>query len=254
MMIKTRISLVAITTLLFSVPTFADVNNIGTASQEASISMLKAAMTAAPKATTTTSTSSVSADQIKAIEAQAPNLNPKALDAALKPYEVARAKGLDPQQILTVVDFSKPSTDQRFYVIDFKNNKVLFNTLVAHGKNSGDNYATHFSNQPGSDESSLGLYVTQQTQTGHDGYELVIKGVTPGYNTNAQSRAVIVHGAAYVSPQFAQSHDRLGRSWGCFALDKSQVTSVINTIKDGSLIFAYAPDQAFLNTDTTMTV
>ncbi len=196
----------------------------------------------------------VTSSQIKAIEAQAPDLNPTALQAAIKPYEKARAQGMDPQQILTVVDFSKPSTQQRFYVIDFKNNKVLFNTWVAHGKNSGANYATKFSNASGSNESSLGLYQTAQPYHGNDGYDLTLKGLTPGYNTNAESRAVIVHGAAYVSPQIAKSHDRIGRSWGCFALDKNVVKPVINTIKNGSLIFAYAPVPSFLNSSAYMTV
>lgn len=217
------------------------------------LTAVSALFAAAPSfADANTSNVAITPAQISSIEAQAPNLNPAALNAAIKPYEKARAEGMDPQQILTVVDFSKPSTQQRFYVIDFKNDKVLFNTLVAHGKNSGDNYTTSFSNAPSSDESSLGLYETQQPYVGHDGYALRIKGLTPGYNTNAESRDVVVHGAAYVSPEFAASHGRLGRSWGCFALDKSQIKPVVDTIKGGSLIFAYAPQQAFLENSTNM--
>lgn len=190
---------------------------------------------------------SVSPTQIKAIEAQAPDLNPKALNAALEPYEKARSAGLDKQEILTIVDFSKPSTTNRFYVIDVKHAKVLYNTLVAHGKNSGDNYATHFSNGVGTNESSLGLYITEQPYWGgRDGYDLRLHGLTPGYNTNAEQRAVIVHGADYVNTNTARRLGRLGRSWGCFSLEKSVNRSVIDRIKGGTLIFAYAPLSSFL--------
>lgn len=188
--------------------------------------------------------------QIKTIESQAPNLSPKVLVAALKPYEKARSVGLDQQEILTIVDFSKPSTENRFYVIDFKHIKVLYNTLVAHGKNSGDNYAERFSNVMGTEESSLGLYLTEQPYWGgRDGYDLRLHGLTPGYNTNAERRAVIVHGANYVNPGLA-AHGRLGRSWGCFALAQNMNRSVINTIKGGTLIFAYAPVSSFLRNAT----
>jgi len=194
----------------------------------------------------------VSPAQVSAIKAQAPNLDPKVLDAALKPYEKARAAGMDNKEILTIVDFSKPSTTNRFYVIDMKHNKVLYNTLVAHGKNSGDNYATRFSNAMGTNESSLGLYLTEQAYWGgRDGYDLRLHGLTPGYNTNAERRAVIVHGANYVSPSVA-SRGRLGRSWGCFALEKSLNPAVINTIKGGTLIFAYAPVSSFLRQAATI--
>jgi len=189
----------------------------------------------------------VTPEEIKSIEAQAPDLSPAALQTAVKSYDKARAQGLDPQQILTIVDFSKPSTDPRFFVIDFKQDKVLFDTLVAHGKNSGADMTTSFSNAPQSDESSLGLYVTQQPYYGHDGYALRLQGVTPGYNTNAEARDVVVHGAPYVSPQFAAEHGRLGRSWGCFALDENVVKPVINTIQGGTLIFAYAPVPSFVD-------
>lgn len=204
--------------------------------------------------TSTESSTDITSAQIKKIESQAPNLSPKALVAAIKPYEKARSAGLDQQQILTIVDFSKPSTENRFYVIDFKHLKVLYNTLVAHGKNSGDNYAERFSNGIGTEESSLGLYVTEQPYWGgRDGYDLRLHGLTPGYNTNAERRAVIVHGANYVNPSLA-AHGRLGRSWGCFSLEKSMNRSVINTIKGGTLIFAYAPVSSFLRNATNIDI
>lgn len=198
------------------------------------------------------STADITPTQIKKIESQAPNLSPTALTAALKPYEEARAAGLDQQQILTIVDFSKPSTQNRFYVIDFKHLKVLYATLVAHGENSGESYARRFSNVMGSEESSLGLYLTENSYWGRrDGYDLRLHGLMPGYNTNAERRAVIVHGASYVNPSLA-AEGRLGRSWGCFSLEKNQSSSVINTIKGGTLIFAYAPISSFLRNTTKL--
>lgn len=196
--------------------------------------------------------SDITPAQIKKIESQAPNLSPTALTAALKPYEEARAAGLDQQQILTIVDFSKPSTQNRFYVIDFKHLKVLYATLVAHGENSGDSYARRFSNVMGSEESSLGLYLTENSYWGRrDGYDLRLHGLMPGYNTNAERRAVIVHGANYVNPGLA-AEGRLGRSWGCFSLEKNLSDRVINTIKGGTLIFAYAPVSSFLRNTTNL--
>ena len=185
--------------------------------------------------------------QINTIVAQTQNLKPNVLKLALKAYNKAHAQGLDKQQVLTVVDYSLPSTKKRFWVIDLKNNKVLYSELVAHGKNSGVKNATHFSNKHGSDESSLGLFKTDNSYYGHDGYALRLTGLTPGYNTNALTRDVVVHGAWYVSPQFAKTHGYIGRSWGCFALEKSQIKPVVNTIKNGSLIFAYYPDQKWID-------
>jgi len=184
------------------------------------------------------------------ILANAPGLSPAAVKTALKAYNEARAKGMDPQQIFTIVDFAKPSTAKRMWVIDMKNDKVLFNTLVAQGKNSGLNYATHFSNRHGTDESSLGLYKTANTYYGHDGFSLRIDGLTKGYNTNALSRDVVMHPAWYVSENFIKREGRLGRSWGCFALNKKIEKQVVNTVKNGTLIFAYAPKPAFVHSSS----
>ncbi|MDG2403109.1 MAG: murein L,D-transpeptidase catalytic domain family protein, partial [Amylibacter sp.] len=126
-------------------------------------------------------------------------------------------------------------------------NQVLYNTYVAHGKNSGDLYATHFSNTPESRESSLGAYVTQNSYIGGKGLALNLKGLESGYNNNAFSRRVVIHGAWYVQPEFIQSHGRAGRSWGCPAVSTTIAKPIINTIKDGSMVFAYYPDKNYIN-------
>lgn len=185
--------------------------------------------------------------QVNDLIAQAPDINPKALKLGLEAYNKARMEGYDSQQLLTIVDYSKPSTEDRFWVFDLKNNTVKYEALVAHGQNSGDNYTTSFSNDPRSLKSSLGLYVTEQPYEGHNGYSLRLQGLDKGFNDMAKARDIVVHGGAYVSKEFAAAHGRLGRSWGCFALNPKVASSVINTIKDGTLIFAYYPDHKYLS-------
>ncbi len=184
--------------------------------------------------------------EAKQLSAKAPNLAPKAIKLGLEAYNKAHQEGYDSRQLLTIVDYSKPSTETRFWVFDLKNNSVIYQTLVAHGQNSGDNYTTSFSNDPRSLKSSLGLYVTEQPYEGHNGYSLRLQGLDKGFNDMAKARDIVVHGGAYVSQAFADAHGRLGRSWGCFALNPTIAHSVINTIKDGTLIFAYYPDHKYL--------
>ena len=119
------------------------------------------------------------------------------------------------KQILSIVDFNKPSSEKRMWIIDLNAKKLLFNTLVAHGKGSGDNYATSFSNISESNQSSLGFYVTANTYHGKHGLSLKINGMDGAYNSNALNRAVVIHGASYVSHDFVKQHGRLGRSLGC---------------------------------------
>ncbi len=180
------------------------------------------------------------------ILSEAQGLNPHVLGLALQAYKKLRQQGYDHQQVLTIVDYSKPSTEPRMWVIDLKNLKVAFQTLVAHGKNSGGNYADSFSNQPQSLKSSIGVYLTENTYVGHDGYSLRLDGLEPGFNSNAFSRDIIVHPANYVSESFAERHDRLGRSWGCFAVNPKIAPQLINNIKNGTVIFAYYPDKQWL--------
>jgi hypothetical protein len=131
-------------------------------------------------------------------------------------------------------------------VLDLEAGRRVFRELVAHGVNTGENWATAFSNTLGSRQSSLGLFRTTSTYQGRNGYSLRLEGLEPGFNDLALERTIVVHGAWYVSEAFAKEHGRLGRSWGCPALPKRVARKVINTIKDGSLLFIYYPDEVWL--------
>ena len=141
--------------------------------------------------------------------------------------------------ILTLIDFTKPSTEERLFVFDLEQKKLLFTSVVAHGKNSGGNYATSFSNKVGSYQSSLGFYLTGHTYQGRNGYSLLLDGLEKGINDRARERAIVVHGAAYANPSVCRS-GRLGRSFGCPALPQALTRPIINAIKDGSVLFIYA--------------
>ncbi len=167
-------------------------------------------------------------------------LSPKVLSRALDAVASARANGFSGRDdLLTVIDYSLPSTKPRLWVLDLANGKVLFRELVAHGQGSGDNYATRFSNQPDSHQSSLGLFLTASTYIGGNGYSLKLRGLESGVNDLAESRYIVMHGAWYVSPEHARTHGRIGRSWGCPALPKETAGPVIDTIKEGSFLFVY---------------
>lgn len=156
------------------------------------------------------------------------------------------------KEIITVIDFTRPSTEKRFYVLDLKHKKLLFHTLVSHGKNSGGNYATSFSNQNGSYKSSLGFYRTENTYQGKNGYSLILEGLEKGINDRAKERAIVVHGAPYSNPSVIASGGRLGRSFGCPALPQALSTPIINTIKGGSLLFIYANNSDYLSQSTIL--
>lgn len=149
---------------------------------------------------------------------------------------------LSNKDILTLIDFSLPSVQKRLWIVDLKNKKLLFHDLVAHGKNSGDNMATKFSNISNSNMSSLGFYVTGQKYTGKHGLSLRLNGQEVGYNDKAMERAVVMHGANYVNTEICKSIGRLGRSFGCPAVSMAIYKDVINTVADGSCMFIYYPD------------
>lgn len=151
------------------------------------------------------------------------------------------------KEILTLIDFSKPSTEERLFVLDLKQEKVVFTSVVSHGKNSGGVYATSFSNENGSHKSSLGFYLTENTYHGRNGYSLVLNGLEKGINDRAKERAIVVHGAAYSNPSVAASSGRLGRSFGCPALPVALCRPIINTIKEGSVVYIYAKDATYLS-------
>ncbi len=168
-------------------------------------------------------------------------LSPKVLRAALDAVACARSRGVAGRRDrLTVIDYSRPSTEPRLWVLDPKQGKVLFHELVAHGAGSGDNYATQFSNTLDSRQTSLGLFLTESTYEGGNGYSLRLRGLDPGVNDLAEERNIVMHGAWYVSAQHAREHGRLGRSWGCPALPLEEARPVIDAVKGGSFVFAYA--------------
>jgi hypothetical protein len=149
--------------------------------------------------------------------------------------------------IVTIVDFSQSSTKKRLYVIDLLNKTLLFNTYVAHGRNTGEEYAEHFSNESGTHKSSLGFYITENPAMGATvGLSLIIKGVEKGFNDKAMQRAIIMHGADYATEAFIQRHGRLGRSYGCPSVPPDLIKPVAETIKGGSCLFIYHPDSNYL--------
>src|SRR5688572_7310978 len=149
---------------------------------------------------------------------------------------------------LTVIDYSKPSSQKRLWVYDLATRELLYEELVAHGQGSGANLATEFSNQPDSHQTSLGLFVTDETYVGRNGYSLRLDGLDKGVNDRARERAIVMHGAPYVSPAFVKANGRLGRSHGCPAVSDAVARDLIDKVKGGGLVFAYHPDAGFLKT------
>ncbi len=152
----------------------------------------------------------------------------------------------DNEEIVTIIDFSKPSTEKRLFIIDLKKQKILHHTLVAHGKNTGQNKAEKFSNVKGSNSSSLGLYRTAEPYHGKHGYSLRLDGLEKGFNDNARNRAVVMHSASYVSEKFIEKYGRLGRSFGCPAVPAEHSKEIIDLIKNGSCLYIYANDPNYL--------
>ena len=141
------------------------------------------------------------------------------------------------KNILSIIDFTKESTQKRLWIIDVKNQKLLLSSLVAHGEGSGENMATQFSNTAESHQSSLGFFVTQSIYFGKHGKSLVLDGLDNGINSLAKSRSIVVHGAEYVSEEFIKLHGRLGRSYGCPAVPEALKSQIIDLIKDKTMLY-----------------
>jgi len=155
---------------------------------------------------------------------------------------------LAPPRTLTLIDYSRPSVEPRLWVYDLNSGALLFKELVAHGRNTGDNMATRFSDAMNSHQTSLGLFVASTTYVGSNGYSLRLDGMEPGFNGRARDRAIVMHGAPYVDPGVAARQGRLGRSWGCPALREAVARDIIDTIAGGGVIFSYYPDDDWLKT------
>ncbi len=180
------------------------------------------------------------------IHAQAPNIGTEAIATAIDAYVQVKRQHLTDKPLVTIVDYSVPSNRRRLAVADVQSGKVLFYTYVAHGKGSGLNYATRFSNKPGTDASSLGVYLTGDTYYGDHGYSLRLRGLDPAFNGAAYSRDIVIHSAWYVSKAFARDHGRLGRSWGCFALSRKVEGAIVSLIRGSTVLVGYYPDPAWL--------
>lgn len=147
--------------------------------------------------------------------------------------------------LVTIADLSQSSNSKRLYVIDMINKKLLFNTYVAHGRNSGEEYAHSFSNRANSFQSSLGFYLTQNTYAGTHGLSMKLRGLEKGINDGAEERGIVMHGAPYVSDTFINQYGRLGRSQGCPAVPEEFCSPIINSIKGGSCLFMFYPDSNY---------
>jgi hypothetical protein len=185
--------------------------------------------------------------EVQHLSRKAPELNRNVLKLALTAYKKAAVKNNVKKPVLTVIDYSMPSSKQRMWIFDLRHEKLLYNTYVAHGQNSGMTVPNHFSNQPSSKATSLGTYITRDTYIGSKGYSLNLQGLEKGFNDNAYNRRVVIHGAWYVEPDFIRKSGRAGRSWGCPSIAKTIATPVINLIKGGSVVFAYYPDHNYLS-------
>ena len=175
---------------------------------------------------------------------QAPRISPEAIQMAFTALERLKASGTPVRSdVLTVIDYTKPSTEPRLWVFDLKHARVLFEELVAHGRNSGDNRAVRFSNEPGSLMSSLGVFLTGDTYIGKHGLSLRLRGMEKGVNDKSMERAIVIHAANYVSERVGTREGRIGRSWGCPAVRPEISRQLIETVRGGALLLAYFPEK-----------
>lgn len=185
-------------------------------------------------------------DLTKELLRQTPEVTPRVLSLAIKAASCEQHRTNHPPRYLAVIDYSLASTRKRFWLFDLHHRRLVAEELIAHGKGSGLDRATRFSNVAESRQSSLGLFKAGLTYNGKHGYSLYLHGLEQGVNDNAFSRGIVMHGASYVSREFAARWKRLGRSWGCPALSEKAAPAVIDYLKDGGLVFAYYPDKSWL--------
>ena len=187
-------------------------------------------------------TSPARADEAAKLACLAPALSPAAIREALTAVRCAKAKGIAQQaDRLAIVDYTRPSQERRLWIFDLAKARVLFEEFVAHGKGSGFDVPTAFSNRNGSHQTSLGLFVTDETYRGGNGYSLKLVGLSSGLNDLAFKRKIVMHGAPYVNPEKARRVGRLGRSFGCPAVRPQVARPIIDTLKEGQFLYAYGP-------------
>ncbi len=181
------------------------------------------------------------------LELEKNGLSSTAFELGLKGWQKMVESGMIAKtNLLTICDFSQSANNKRMYVIDMASGKLLFQSLVAHGRNTGDEFAKYFSNKPSSYQSSLGFYATKQTYNGEHGLSLKLFGLEKGFNDKADERAIVIHGADYVCESFINKNGRLGRSLGCPSIPFEIHKQVIETIKGGSCLFIYYPDKNYI--------
>jgi hypothetical protein len=231
----------AILLTLFVVSPRADVAEVPAAGMAPAVPAMAAAVLPAV-APAPAAVPAVAATAVPAVFAdRARGLSPQVLAMALDAVSCARSRGVSGRDdLLTIIDYTLPSTEPRLWVLDLERGEVLYHELVAHGQGTGDNYATRFSNVKDSKQTSLGLFLTGGTYVGGNGYSMKLKGLDQGVNDRAEERHIVMHGAWYVSADHARRQGRLGRSWGCPALSQEIAPRVIDTIKGGSFVFSYS--------------
>jgi hypothetical protein len=186
--------------------------------------------------------------------AEAAGISPDVLRLAVTAVACGVSRGdLAPPPTLTVIDYSRPSLEPRLWVFDTRTGELLFKELVAHGRNSGDDLATRFSDAVNSHQTSIGMFVARDTYVGSNGYSLRLDGLEPGFNGRARERAIVMHGAPYVNAATGAKQGRLGRSWGCPAVREAIARDVIDTVRNGGVIFSYYPDAEWLRTSRFLT-
>lgn len=185
---------------------------------------------------------SVRADHVALIRQLAPDLKPVVISEAVSAMKCAQNNGVGKSaDRLAIIDYTLPSRTPRLWVVDLKNKKLLFEEHVAHGQGSGDDVPNAFSDREGSHQTSLGLYLTDETYEGGNGYSLKLHGLSKGFNESAMQRYIVMHGAPYVNPDAVTALGRLGRSWGCPAVRTEVAAPIIDTLKSGQFIYAYGP-------------
>lgn len=180
----------------------------------------------------------------------APKLDKQVLSHALDAVQCAVQQGNKAAERLAVIDFSLPSSEKRLWIFDLKKRTLLLNDFVAHGAKSGDNLASSFSNVNGSHQSSIGLFRSAESYRGKHGYSLRMDGLEPGFNDRARERAIVIHGADYVNPEWIPRQGRIGRSQGCPAVRPEITKTVVDALKDGQLVFSWYPDPQWLQTSS----
>lgn len=194
----------------------------------------------------------VTADHAALIRQLAPAINPTAVSEAVSAMKCAQKNGVGEEASrLAIIDYTIPSRQQRLWVLDLKNRKLLFKEHVAHGRASGEDVPNLFSNRNGSHQTSLGLFLTDETYQGGNGYSMRLQGLSMGFNESAMERLIVMHGAPYVNPSAAAKMGRLGRSLGCPAVRTAVAQPIIDTLKLGQFIYAYGPGTAALSTCKT---